>query len=53
MLKLAKRGLQETWSQGGWRLGYFGDLGAQAVALKWLFLGGLVSDDGIDTIFRI
>ena len=32
-------------------LGHFGDLGAQIVAPKWLFLGGLASDDGIDVIF--
>ena len=37
----------------GWRLGYSGDLGAQAVAPKWLLLGGLASDDGIDIVFEI
>ena len=38
---------------GRWRLGYSGDLGAQAVAPKWQLLGGLASDDGIDIVFEI
>ena len=53
MSKSVKRGWQKTWAPGGWRLGYSGDLGAQTVAPKWLFLGGLASDDGIDVIFEI
>ena len=53
MLKSAKQGLQWTWASRGWRLGHSGDLGAQIVAPKWLFLGGLASDDGIDVIFGI
>ena len=53
MSKSVKRGWQKTWAPGGWRLGYSGDLGAQAVAPKWLLLGGLASDDGIDIVFEI
>lgn len=53
MSKSVKRGWQKTWAPGRWRLGYFGDLGAQTGAPKWLLLGGLASDDGIDIVFEI
>ena len=53
MSKSVKWGCQRTWAPGGWRLGYSSDLGAQTVAPKWLFLGGLASNNGIDTVFGI
>ena len=52
-VEISETGLTEDLGAGGWRLGYSGDLGAQAVAPKWLLLGGLASDDGIDIVFKI
>ena len=34
-------------------MGLTEDLGAQAVAPKWLLLGGFASDDGINIVFEI
>ena len=53
MSKSTKWGLQGTWALEGWRLRHPDDLGAQAVAPKWLLRGGLASDDGIDIVFEI
>ena len=52
-MKSAKQGSQGTLAPEGWRLRHPDDLGARAVAPKWLLLGGLASDDGIDIVFEI